>query len=56
MRDFDIINDILTNLDLETYTLTEMAALRYYNTNDDSMLKVACKRSGLTRKEILSLW
>lgn len=56
MRDYDTLDNILTSMDLETYKLTEMAALRYYNTNDDSMLKVACKRSGLTRKEILSLW
>lgn len=56
MRDFDTINNILTNLDLETYTLTEMGALRYYNTGDKSILKLAVRRSGLSENEILSLW
>lgn len=56
MRDFDTINEIMSNLDNATYKLTEEAANRFYSIGDKSLLILAAKQSGLTPEEILIMW
>lgn len=56
MRDFEIINDILTNLEESIYKMTEIAADEYYRHGKTDLLEVASKKSGLSIEEILYLW
>lgn len=56
IRDFDTVNEIMSNLDDSTYKLTEIAANRFYNYGDTSLLELAAKQSGLTPEEILWMW
>lgn len=56
MRDFEIINGILTNLEITIYNMTEKAANEYYKYGKTDLLKVASQKSGLSEEEILYLW
>lgn len=56
MRDFEIINDILTNLEETIYNMTKIAANEYYRHGKTDLLKVASQKSGLSEEEILCLW
>lgn len=55
-RDFDTVNEIMSNLDDSTYRMTEIAANRFYQYGDTSLLKLAAEQSGLTAEEILMMW
>ena len=55
-RDFDTVNEIMSNLDDSTYKLTKEAADRFYSIGDKSLLELASKQSGLTPEEILWMW
>lgn len=55
-RDFDTVNEIMSNLDDSTYRMTEIAANRFYQYGDTSLLELASKQSGLTSEEILIMW
>ena len=55
-RDFDTVNEIMSNLDDSTYRMTEIAANRFYQFGDTSLLELASKQSGLTSEEILMMW
>lgn len=56
MRDFEIINDILTDLEETIYNMTKIAADEYYKYGKTDLLKVASEKSGLSADEILCLW
>ena len=56
VRDFDTVNEIMSNLDDSTYNLTKIAADRFYQFGDTSLLELASKQSGLTSEEILWMW
>ena len=56
MRDFDTINEIMSNLDDATYKLTQTASENFYAYGDKSLLCVASEKSGLTPEEILMMW
>ena len=56
MRDFDTINEIMSNLDDATYKLTQTASENFYAYGDKSLLCVASEKSGLTPEEILIMW
>lgn len=55
-RNFDTVNEIMSNLDDSTYRMTEIAANRFYQYGDTSLLELAAKQSGLTSEEILMMW
>ena len=55
-RDFDTVNEIMSNLDDSTYRMTEIAANRFYQYGDTSLLELAANQSGLTAEEILMMW
>ena len=55
-RDFDTVNEIMSNLDDSTYRMTEIAANRFYQYGDTSLLELAATQSGLTAEEILMMW
>lgn len=56
MRDFDTINEIMSNLDDETYRLVQLGAEHFYATGEVALLEFASKKAGLTAKEILIMW
>ena len=56
VRDFDTVNEIMSNLDDSIYKLTEDAANRFYQYGDISLMEIAIKKSGLTGEEILMMW
>ena len=56
MRDFDTVNEIMSNLDDDTYRLVQLGAESYYATGDTTLLDFASKKAGLTIKEILIMW
>ena len=56
VRDFDIINEILSGLNDADYRLTQNAAETFFSTGDRSLLMEAAKKTGLSAQEILIMW